>query len=162
MGMLLTVMREVNNFFDHLPFVGSFEIINSTITLKWIDLLVGGYVAITETILNNGVYLITDKIDNGNDTYTYVFDVEDNLRDEKVKYGNIYLLAIPRDFLDLVALIEQSVENTPQSNLTSERFFNDYTYSVAIDPCTGAPASWKTVFANNLNRFRKMFSEVRV
>ena len=170
-NMLLVTLREVNNFFESSEESGDFCIRSSKIEMRAKNLLTEQYVAVSGSILNDGIYKIIGKELTANNNGSIgnslplrtgvIYELEGELRDETFR-GTIYGLRIPRDFLDLVTQIEESVETTPQNNKISEKFFGDYSYSVAMDPKTGLPASWKNVFGSNLHRFRKMWNEVRV
>jgi len=145
---MLSVMREVRNFFEYTAEIGEFEIVNSIITLTD-DYLLGQYILITGSILNDGLYLLHDDL--------YTLDV---VIDEKFT-GIVYGLRVPRDFVDLSnEIIEFNKKAGINSDLVSESF-GTYSYRVATTS-DGMRAGWIDVFADRLREFRHMFTTINV
>jgi len=147
--MLIQVMRSVNNFFVNFQQKadGEFKIENGQIELSE-GFLVGQHIAITGSLLNDGVYLLED------DLYTLI-----GAKNEEFE-GVVYGLRVPKDFLQLAAEIEKYVADNPASNIQSMSF-GSYSQSFATNGQNGAVASWQAVFADRLKGFRRhMFKEI--
>jgi len=145
---MLSVMREVRNFFEYTVEIGEFEIAGSVITLLD-EYLPGQYILITGSILNDGLYLLHD------DLYTL-----DGAVDE-IFTGIIYGLRVPRDFVELSnEIIEFNKKAGTNSDLVSESF-GTYSYRVATTT-DGMRAGWNVVFADRLREFRHMFTTINV
>ena len=149
--MLLDVMRATNNFFAVSKIEADWQIKNNVLDLsEYKDVFLNGqYLAITNSILNNNIYKLTD------------YKISD-LNDEEFR-GAIYGLAPPPDFLQLVQEVEEfeKVETSQQNRrIVSERFEN-YSWTAATD-ANGQLASWQVVYKDRLRKFRRMFSEVKL
>lgn len=155
--MLLEVMRDVNNFFEDYENreIAQFTIDSNRIELKN-DYLVNQYIAITGSVLNDNIYRIVDiEITDNRKIYTLEAEL-----DNEIFKGTVYGLKIPKGFLSLVNEIKKNVEETPQGALLSESFSN-YSYILATDK-NGMPASWSSVFASQLHRWRNPQTKVRL
>ena len=143
--MLLAVMREVRNFFIATSESGDFEIKNEVINLKG-EYLRGQYVAVTGSLLNDGVYrLVSDDL-------WLVSAVDERFT------GVVYGLRVPRDFAELVDEIAAwNAQNAPSDKVSES--FGTYSYHRATDAQGGA-ATWQSVFGRRLTPYRRMFAEV--
>ena len=168
-------MREVNNFFEITAEEGEFTLSDGVIKLED-NYLLNQFIAVTGSKLNNGIYLIAEITLEGDGDIKYFYTLEsangiedDNISDETFT-GIIYGLAVPKDFIALVGEISKTVNPpaeeglnfgpTPGTGIVSERF-GSYNYTLATDK-NGMPATWQDLFRNKLNKFRKMFNEVKI
>ena len=147
---ILMVSREIRNFFAITSESGDFTVENSVIKLSG-KYLLGQYILISGSILNDGVYLPTKPL-----------CTLEGARDEQFN-GTVYGLSIPRDFLDLCGEIKEFMESDAgkASSLSSETVIGVYSHTRGTKD-DGSPVTWKDVFAGRLNRFRKMFAEVKI
>lgn len=103
--------------------------------------------ALQGSVLNAGVYLVPD------DKITLA-----EAHDEAWS-GAVCGLAVPSEFVELVREIEAFSDNARADKnrgiLTSESF-GGYSYSMATT-LSGVAASWKEVYASQLNIYRSMF-----
>ena len=154
--LLLTVMREVNNYFLDIESVeyGSYTIEDNRVALKG-DFVVGQYIAIVDSALFDYIYKIIDISPDG-----YLLESNEPLNGKFE--GVIYGLKIPVGFMNLVTEIQANIDKTPQaqSGYSSEHF-GDYSYTLATDE-HGMPASWQSIFRSQLNRWRKPFGKIRL
>lgn len=138
--MLTEICAELRNYFcghDDRHF-GRFEINGGSI--EPLDFLQEGqYYRIIGSVFNDGVHC-------------YPFD---SLTDECFN-GAVWAMRVPPTLIALAAEIEEynNSEATKPTGYTSESF-GGYSYSKATDS-SGAPLSWKTVFAKRLNQWRKL------
>ena len=149
--MLNEICLDLNNFFDKgLPkFNGDFVIESGKITdADFLDAIKDNqYFRIIGSVFNDGVFQYTDELE---------------LIDEDFS-GSIWLLAIPREFLSLVADIEAwqakngSVDSAAMSPFYSESF-GGYSYSKSAGSVsgTGASTTWQTAYKNRLNIYRRI------
>lgn len=149
--MLNEICLDLNNFFDKgMPkFNGDFTIDSGKITDA--DFLASikenQYFRIVGSVFNDGVYQYKSTLE---------------LIDESFS-GSIWLLAIPKAFLDLVNDIEAwqakngSVESAAMSPFYSESF-GGYSYSKSAGSVsgTGASTTWQTAYKNRLNIYRRI------
>jgi hypothetical protein len=98
------------------------------------------------SVFNDGVYQMTDNLELADE----IFD------------GSIWLMAIPKAFLDLVKDIEDwqkkngSVDSAAMSPFNSESF-GGYSYSKGSGKSgEGTGASWQGAYASRLNIWRKL------
>lgn len=86
--------------------------------------------------------------------------VEHSLRDE-IFYGAVAPLNIPRDFLSLIREIErfQNASGDPSERMYTSQSVGSWSGSRATDR-NGMIAGWQSVFAVELNKYRRMFPEV--
>lgn len=151
--MLNEVCLEVRNFFDrNQPKIfGDIVISDGTITNADFlsDIQENQYFRIVDSVFNDGVYQYTDKL---------------KLTDE-VFNGAIWLMRVPRDFLALVAEIEDwqakngGVDSTAMSPFNSESF-GGYSYSksggsASGDGSSSGGASWQAAYATRLKAYRR-------
>ena len=148
--MLSEVCQELKNWFDRgQPRIcGAFEISDG----KIIDS------DFTDVIKENQYFRIIGSVFNDG---IYKYDEELNLTDE-LFVGSIWLMAIPKAFLDLVKEIEEwqktngAADSEAMSPFISESF-GGYSYSKGSNSTSGgASASWQSAYATRLNAWRKI------
>ena len=143
--MLNEICQELRNWFDRdkPKLYGTFAIQNGKITDSTFTTIIQNnqYFRIIGSVFNDGVYEYTETL---------------QLTDEEFD-GAIWLLAIPKDFLakakeikDWCAANEESLKTPYQSES-----FGGYSYSKATG-ANGGAASWQTMFASDLNKWRKI------
>ena len=136
--MLTEILAYLRNYFVVETHEDTFEIVGGVLPLGFLQK--GQYFRIIGSVFNDGVYCYDDNLKLTDETFT----------------GKIEALAIPPDLLKLadeITAYMQSDEAKPTA-LTSESF-GGYSYSKATDS-SGAAASWQTVFAARLRRWRKV------
>ena len=136
--MLTELCAELRNYFVREVYRGNFTIKDGSIAP--LDFLQNGqYFTIVGSVFNDGVH-------------KYPTDV---LIDE-IFDGTIRTMAVPPAVIALAEEIEAYNESdaAKPSAYTSESF-GGYTYTKATDK-NGVPASWKKVFADRLNEYRKI------
>lgn len=136
--MLTEICAELRNYFVTKIHGGTFEIVGGKIVPS--DFLQDGqYFRITGSLFNDGVYQ---------------FPASD-LTDE-VFTGAVWAMAVPPAVIALAAEIEafQHSDAGKPSPYISESF-GGYSYTRATGS-NGGVASWQTVFAKRLNKWRKI------
>lgn len=135
--MLYEILRSIKNFFPcrEKQMIGRFTISDNVVE-PLVSLLDGQYFLIEGSVLNDGVHLKGDELNN--ETF----------------YGVITPLAIPKEFLALVAEIEEFAKNDKPTTMQSESF-GGYSYTKATNN-SGQLASWQDAFATRLNAWRKI------
>ena len=144
------VMGECRNYFVGSSLEGSFIIRGSaieTIAGTRLDMLAlaGQYVAISGSILNDGVYLVKED------------HTLEGLREEAFR-GRLCFLRPPRAFVDLCEEIAVFDTKAPASAVVSESFGN-YSHSKATGQ-SGAVLGWKEAFASQMKPYRRMFGDL--
>lgn len=137
--MLSEILAHLHNYFVVSTHDGVFEIIgNSIMPLDFLQK--GQYFRIVGSIFNDGVYRYDDDLKLTDEAFT----------------GKIEALAIPHDLLKLADEITayMASDDAKPTAFTSESF-GGYSYSKATDS-SGAAASWQTIFAARLRRWRKI------
>ncbi len=144
--MLYEIMNSINNFFIRSNETGTFEIVDDGIIGDFYNnYIVGQYICIKNSVLNDGVYKVLEI--NGNK-----LKLDAELITE-TSYICLLALAIPKSFLVLVSEIQAWQEkNGCNVGVESERIDD---YSISFDTTNGG--SWKGVFRGQLNSYRKMF-----
>ena len=150
MSMVLSELcGEVNNYFDRdLPkWGGEFTIADGILMdADSLGLQIGQYYRIFGSVFNNGVHQWTGKPD-------------EDLKDE-VFVGDIHLMAVPKEFIDLASEIGAWIEKygeASMSPLASESLApTSYSYSMNTGAGSGAVATWQNVFSSRLTRWRKI------
>lgn len=149
--MLDVICNEIHNYFtsDDDMWIGDFSVVNGAITPPF-DIQENQYFRIVGSVFNDGVYKYTDDL---------------RLIDENEFHGAVWLMKVPKAFLDLVAEIEAwqakygGIDSPAMSPYTSESF-NNYSYSKGASVSTGSGSSggstWQTVFAARLNPYRRI------
>lgn len=144
--MLEQVLKAINNYFYKTGEKGEYVVNNNEIEVKG-KYLVGQYIKIEGSILNDGVFKIVNvsrnkiTIDGGVDE-TFL--------------GYIYGLAIPRDIIELEAKVKKFNNNifTTNSIYISETN-GAYSYTKATDK-NGNVQTWKNAFASDLEPYRRI------
>ena len=134
--MLEQLLMCLNNWFL-LPdgvHAGTYSVEQGGITLPF--LRDGQYFRILGSVYNDGVYqypaVLTDE----------VFE------------GQIWAMRVPPAFIALSGEIDEYIAKNAESPYTSESF-GDYSYTKATGE-SGAPLTWRDVFASRLNAWRKL------
>lgn len=143
------LMKECNNYFYRWKETNTFIIDNNSITVIG-KYLVGQYIRIEGSIMNDGVYQVESQEDNK--------IIVIGLTDE-VFEGTIYGLVVPKDFTTLSDKIEEYNTNNVTSSKSSEGF-NNYSVSYATDK-NGKPLQWQEMFKNEIDTYRQAFDGKR-
>lgn len=152
MSMLTEICQELRNWFDRdqPKYHGSFEIVNNELrSLDWtLNIVDGQCFRIIGSALNDGVYR----------------KGVDALQDESFS-GVVWAMAVPPSVIALSEEIEAwqekygGVDSAAMSPFNSESF-GGYSYSKsgggAASSGTGSSGTWKSAFADRLNRWRKI------
>lgn len=136
--MLTEILAYLRNDFVVETHEDTFEIVGGVLPLGFLQK--GQYFRIIGSIFNDGVYCCTEDLKLTDEIFT----------------GKVEALAIPPDLLmlaDEITAYMQSDEAKP-TVFTSESF-GGYSYTKATES-SGAAASWQTVFAARLRRWRKI------
>lgn len=150
--MLTEICHEVNNYFRRESIRKTFSIEDGNLAGIPEDFLqTGQYFLIEGSVFNDGVH---KKLATGM-----------NLQAEKDFYGNVTALAIPQEFLALVAEISDwetkygGADSVAVSPFSSESF-GGYSYSKnsggSSSDGSADGANWKTVYAGRLAKWRRM------
>lgn len=145
--MLYEICEHLHNFFDTRDggyidrTAGTFAISDGVLSPLSSSLIVGQYIRIVGSLLNDGIYLLPDD-----------FTIAE-LKDETFT-GAVFGLAIPKDLVTLDTEITAYVAANPASGYVSESF-GGWSGTRATG-ASGAPLSWKTVYGARLNRWRKV------
>ena len=146
--MLTEICAEIRNYFssDEDRYIGSFKIQNGSITPP-ISMAENQYYRIIGSVFNDGVYKLG----------------EEELVDESF-IGAVWLMAVPKDFLNLVKDISDwqekygNVDSQAMSPYQSESF-GGYSYSKSSggsgDSSSIIP-TWKSIFRDRLWRYKKI------
>lgn len=144
--MLSKLCKELNNWFDRgQPRIrGTIEIRDGKIINDSFRSLIQNnqYFRIVGSVFNDGVYQNTDLLELIDETFT----------------GAVWLMAIPKDVIDLATEIDAWItkySDTVNSPFQSESF-GGYSYTKASGGSGSANPTWQSVFANQLNRWRKI------
>lgn len=144
--MLNQIMKEIKNHFARCFEIGKFEIvadgIQGTFTQTYV---VGAYVWIKNSFVNDGVYKITQVATN-KITLDATLTAE-NTNEEMV----LYLCTPPKDFIDLANKI--ITYNTTNSDGISSKSLGDLSISYSGD------STWVSVFKGQLNTYRKVYDD---
>ena len=137
--MLTEVCAEIRNYFVKDIHNGTFEIVGGKIApLDFIQ--EKQYFRIVGSVFNDGVYKYT----------------ADLVLTDEIFSGSVWAMAVPPSVVALAEEIKKYNESdeAKPSAYTSESF-GGYSYSKATDE-NGAPMGWKKVFANRLNKYRRI------
>ena len=145
--MLTELCQELRNWFERDKFFGTFTIENGQIELPGGSIQSGQYFRIIGSVFNDGVH-------------EYDSD-EEELKDEIFK-GAIWTMAVPPAVVDLSERIEEW--STKYGDLVSSPYssesFGGYSYVKAGSGRgygdSGTGPTWQSVFADELNRWRKI------
>ena len=135
---LTNLCAELRNYFETKKRFGTFTISGGSISPS--DFLQDGqYFRIVGSVFNDGVYRYP-----AHDLVDEVFN------------GAVWAMAVPPAVVELAAEIEEynkSDAGKPSSYISEN--FGGYGYTKATD-ANGLPVGWKTVFKNDLKRWRKL------
>lgn len=144
--MLTEICHELNNYFDSMQPVFMNDFVVSGGQLDIADKIqMGQYYRIRGSVFNDGVYL---------------HDGKETLKDENFN-GTVNLMAVPKEFLDLVAEITAwqdkygGLDSQAISPYNSESF-GGYSYSKGTNADGSSAGNWKNVFGARLNKWRKL------
>lgn len=131
----MEVMRSVNNYFIDASLIGEFTI--EAGALINVELLVGSYIMIEGSALNDDVYKVGEDIGLIDEVFT----------------GTIHKLKVPRDFIRLVDEIKAFNDSVPVG--VASESYDGFSQSFL----SGDNANWTISFKSKLNRFRRMYDE---
>ena len=135
---LTNLCAELRNYFETKKRFGTFTISGGSISPS--DFLQDGqYFRIVGSVFNDGVHRHP------------AHDLTDETFD-----GAVWAMAVPPAVIELLQKIQEfeaATANAPTA-YTSESF-GGYSYTKATD-ANGLPVGWKSVFKNELNRWRKL------
>jgi hypothetical protein len=142
--MLTELCQELRNWFEREKYFGTFTIENGQIDVPDGSLQSGQYFRIVGSVFNDGVHQ---------------YDTDD-LHDE-VFVGAVWSMAIPPVVVDLSERISEWVTKYGDSVSSpySSESFGGYSYqkaSVGQGNANSINPTWQSVFANELNRWRKI------
>jgi len=149
MNTLESLMKECNNYFYRWKETNTFTIENGTIEVEG-TYLVGQYIKLTGSIMNDGVYKAETVVDN---TITILGLINE------VFYGIIYGLAIPKEFISLSDRVEEYNIKNVISNKSSEGF-NNYSVGYATNG-NGKPMQWQDIFKADIDTYRQIYTGER-
>jgi len=142
--MLERILREIKNYFIQEVYVGDFSIQNGSLDVSFLKN--DQYFKIHGSTFNDGVYQFPT----------------DSLKDEDFS-GEVWALAIPATVISLADDIGKWLEENDPVLKTpfSSESFGGYSYvkqsPVHSNNSSGTSAvSWKTIFADDLNEWRKI------
>lgn len=143
---MITVMDSINNHFVKSTEKKQVEFTADSIKFDFTETyLVGMYVIVTDSYLNDGIYKIASVSDG-------VIEVEEPLSVEKTdKDVTIYASAPPQAFVGLVSEIKAFGHD--KLGVASESI-DDYSVSYTGD------GSWQSVFKSRLNQYRKVYPDI--
>lgn len=135
--MLEKMCAECKNYFVKDIHFGTFKIEGGAI--EPLDFLQERqYFRIVGSVLNDGVYKYPAT----------------ELKDETF-HGAIWAMSVPPSFIALASDIEKWQEKEGKPNGYTSESFGGYSYTKATNS-KGQPATWKEVFASELNIYRRM------
>ena len=145
--MLTELCQEIHNWFDLSRHEGTFTVSGGALTADFLQ--PGQYYRIIGSVFNDGVHRYED--------------LADELTDETFD-GAVWALGIPQAVVELAHKIDawcakyESADSAALSPFNSESW-GGYSYSKGNGNSTtsgGTPTGWQSVFASNLNRWRKI------
>ena len=135
---LTNLCAELRNYFETEKRFGTFTISGGSISPS--DFLQDGqYFRIVGSVFNDGVHRHP------------AHDLTDETFD-----GAVWAMAVPPAVVELLQKIQEfeaATANAPTAYISES--FGSYTYTKATD-ANGLPVGWKSVFKNELNRWRKL------
>lgn len=135
--MLEKMCAECRNYFVKDIHFGTFKIESGAI--EPLDFLQEGqYFRIVDSVFNDGIY-----------QYPAV-----NLIDETF-HGAIWAMSVPPSFIALASDIKTWQDKDGKPSAYTSESFGGYSYTKATNS-KGQPATWKEVFASELNNYRRM------
>lgn len=145
--MLTVICKELRNWFEKDKLFGEFTISDGSIDLADTSIADGQYFRIIGSVFNDGVHKYPTN------------ELEDEVFD-----GAVWLLAIPKDVIDLSETVTawrekyEDLDSVAMSPYNSESF-GGYSYSKSSRGSGGesdGTGTWQSVFASDLNRWRKI------
>jgi len=149
MNTLELLLKECNNYFYKWKETNTFMIVDNTIEVTG-TYLVGQYIRVAGSIMNDGVYKVETL---GENTIGIV-----GLIDETFE-GIVYGLSVQKDFITLSEKIEEYNNKNVVSNKSSEGF-NNYSVGYAKDK-EGKPLQWQEIFKSDLDVYRQIYDGER-
>jgi len=143
------LMKECNNYFYRWKERNTFTIDNNSITVTG-TYLVGQYIRIVGSIMNDGVYQMETYADNKITILGLTNEVFE---------GIIYGLVVPKEFVVLSDKIIEYNTNNTINNKASEGF-NNYSVSYTTGE-NGSPLQWQGIFKKDLDIYRQAFTGER-
>ena len=135
--MLEKMCAECRNYFIKDIHFGTFKIESGAI--EPLDFLQEGqYFRIVGSVLNDGVYQYPSS-----DLVDETFD------------GAVWAMSVPPSFIALSAEIKDWQDKDGKPSAYTSESFGGYSYTKATDS-KGQVATWKEVFASQLNTYRRM------
>lgn len=145
--MLSSLCQELKNWFDRgQPRIGgAFEISDGKITdIAFMDVIqTNQYFRIVGSVFNDGVYKYTDDL----------------VLTDEIFVGSIWLMAVPKDVIDLSNEIDAWIEKYGEEARSPylNESFGGYSYTKRGSGNDSSDASsWQSVFAAQLNKWRKI------
>ena len=135
---LTNLCAELRNYFETEKRFGTFTISDGSISPSNF-LQSGQYYRIVGSVFNDGVHRHPAH----------------DLTDETFN-GAVWAMAVPPAVVELLQKIQEfeaATANSPTAYISES--FGGYTYTKATDE-NGLPAGWKTVFKNELHKWRKL------
>lgn len=153
------ICKDIHNFFPPMN-----QRYNKSYIHRGHFIISGGSIAPSDFIKSNQFFRIMGSVFNDG-VYQNTPKVLEQLADEEFD-GEIWLMAVPPDFLDLCKQIEdwrvknEAADSVNMSPFTSESF-GGYSYSKSSGGSSsssesGNSVTWKSQFASRLNAYRKI------
>ena len=138
--MLTEICTHLHNFFvkseEDKHYQKNIQIKNGVLTPSF-DIKQNQYYRIIGSTFNDGVHRFGDATD---------------VLVDEVFYGSVWLMSVPKDFLDLVSEIEEYQAKYGQVTPYTSESFGGYSYSKTDSAAT----SWQHAFSTRLNAWRKI------
>ena len=120
--------------------------------------IVGQYIWIRESIVNDGVYKITNVDLNSKLTLDATLTSED----VESEFITVYGLAVPNAFLDIVTDIESwKTANAGKEGVASESI-DDYSISFGTGSNGAMANTWQVAFESRLTAYKQVFETVEM
>lgn len=145
MTMLEQVLFYLNNFFVDRAISGSAVLYNGVVVSDATGFVVGQYIYLKDSLLNDGLYKISDVTGT-----TLTLDTSEYLKPETATI-RVYGLAIPKQVITLSEEIATANASNP-SGLVQERL-GDYSVTYGYSDT----ASWISRYSTRLAPWRKVY-----
>lgn len=165
--MIEEICRELNNWFDRRSdgtddrYFGEFVISDGVIDLSDTDIMPNQYFRIVGSRFNDGVYKYEPEVEPTEEQP----ETHRPVLTDEVFNGAVWLMAIPESIIALATEIKAwqekygTVDSPAMSPYNSESF-GGYSYSKSgtgsSGSATGGSGTWQSVFASQLNKWRKI------
>lgn len=141
--VLSELCQELKNWFCDVEtdiHSGTYTIENGALSLPF--LIDGQYFRIVGSVFNDGVHKYDENL---------------LLRDETFS-GSVWAMKVPPSVVDLVAEIDEWIENNGEAVASpyQSESWGGYSYSLKSGGAESGALDWRTVFAGSLNRWRKL------